>query len=282
MSKILEFLTEKIDKTEKKLFTTMSPEKLEAKMLERGLSKEEFKEDFENLLKGNKVFYLKSGEEKIAYDGSYKFDEDLPNRKWFVDKEKFSEISKNEREYKDKLTEKESIKLKEKTEKVKELSENAQKIFNTINDLTKNGEEKAYINSKEILKATGINFEEFKDAARELANNRITFSLKISKNYEIEKDGVKEFKNESAYVYTNKNSVIPRVLKREEIKEKISCNEFKNKSMEFTKKSDKALQEELEEKDLKEKDALNKGKKTKSNTTKVIPKKRKKKEENER
>lgn len=266
MSKILEFLKEKIEKTEKNLFTTMSPEKLEAKMLEKGLSKEEFKEDFEKLLKENKVFYLKSGEEKIAYDGSYKFVEDLPNRKWFIDKEKFSEIVKNDREYKKKIAERENIKLNEKIEKVKELSENAQKIFNTINDLSKNGEEKAYVSSKEILKVAGINFEEFKEATRELANNKITFSLKISKNYEIEKDGVKEIKNESAYVYTNKNSVIPRVLKREEIKENISLNELKNENIELVndKKSDKALQKETKEKKT------------------PIQKKKRKKEENER
>ncbi|MDD7411024.1 hypothetical protein [Fusobacterium gastrosuis] len=215
MSKILEFLTEKIEGTEKKIFTTMSPEKL---MEKSGLKKEEFDKEIKNLLETNKIYYLKTGKEKIAWDGSYSFDEDFSNRKWFVDKEKFNEVSKREKEFENKIKSLEKEKLDAKKEKVKELPENSQKIFNAVNALTNDGTSKGYVSTKEILKETGLNFEEFKNATKILSDNKITYGIKISKTYEIEN----ESRQESSYVYTNSSSVLSRVLKREEIKENIN------------------------------------------------------------
>lgn len=219
MSKILEFLTEKIEGTEKKIFTTMSPEKL---MEKSGLKKEEFDKEIKNLLETNKIYYLKTGKEKIAWDGSYSFDEDFSNRKWFVDKEKFNEVSKREKEFENKIKSLEKEKLDAKKEKIKELPENSQKIFNAVNALTNDGTSKGYVSTKEILKETGLNFEEFKNATKILSDNKITYGIKISKTYEIENEGKKESRQESSYVYTNSSSVLSRVLKREEIKENIN------------------------------------------------------------
>ncbi|MDY5306679.1 MAG: hypothetical protein SPH54_09210, partial [Fusobacterium gastrosuis] len=102
------------------------------------------------------------------------------------------------------------------------LPENSQKIFNAVNALTNDGTSKGYVSTKEILKETGLNFEEFKNATKILSDNKITYGIKISKTYEIENEGKKESRQESSYVYTNSSSVLSRVLKREEIKENIN------------------------------------------------------------
>ncbi len=266
MSKILEVINERIGLHEDIGYTSLSKQELVAKT---GLSEDKFNKEFKKLIYKNEVFYHIEKEKVFGFDGKYRDEEMETHRRYFTNEDKFLEFSKN-------FKEKEALKVElkngenlEKEAKVKELSENAQKVFNTVKEIS-NNENLAYVEVKRIKNEINLKsekpleFEEIKAAMKELRDNKISYGIFVTKD--IENEETKEKTIDKKYVITNSNSVLGKVLEKEKYKEELRKNE---------KVPTKEKDEKQEEKKTPEKEKTpKKGKKK----TPKIPKKKKDKE----
>ena len=212
--KIMNFLEER---TKNKVgYTTLSRNQIMEKL---GIKEEEkFNEAFKELVQDNKIFFHHSTEEKINYDGSIF---EAHKIKYFTNKDKSLEFKDN---YEKKLEEAaDKIKETEKAnrEKLSTLSGNAKLIYNTYKENLGN---LAYLDSKTVREKTGLEFKDFVAAQKELSENKVLFTTKISKS------------NEEKFVLIDRGDILSKVLKREEIKENIKENQnkknYKNKEKE--------------------------------------------------
>ena len=212
--KIMNFLEER---TKNEVgYTTLSRNQIMEKL---GIKEEEkFNEAFKELVQDNKIFFHHSTEEKINYDGSIF---EAHKIKYFTNKDKSLEFKDN---YEKKLEEAaDKIKETEKAnrEKLSTLSGNAKLIYNTYKENLGN---LAYLDSKTVREKTGLEFKDFVAAQKELSENKVLFTTKISKS------------NEEKFVLIDRGDILSKVLKREEIKENIKENQnkknYKNKEKE--------------------------------------------------
>ncbi|MBR8701046.1 MULTISPECIES: hypothetical protein [unclassified Fusobacterium] len=223
MSKILEVLQNKINSTEKQNNCIIT----KAKLFElSGLSKEDFTKEYEKLLTENKIFYDAKKEKDFGFDGKFKQEEKEVSRRYFIDQQKYVEYRTKE----EKINEKLELVEKNKVDKVKTLSENAQKIFEAANKLM--GTEYAFVKMSQVLKESGVSFEDSKNALKELSENKIAYGTFVTKD--VEKEGKKEV--EKKYVITTKNDCLSKISEKEKYKQ--SLREKDNSVSKETKSSE--------------------------------------------
>ena len=236
MSKILEVIEEKIAASEKHSHCMMSGTTLlnevNARLRVNGeteIGEDQFKEELKGLLKEQKIFFKKEYDEKIKYDGTYERVE-LKARSWFLNNAKLKEHEEKTVAYNKESREREEQKLVQKDRDVKKLSREAQAVYGTIKALTVE-DNKAYVKTSEVQKKANMEFKEVQDAIKELRDNKISYMMKISRDFEKDTNGVKDNVHEEDWVITNSSKVLSKVIEREKIKEEL--NTAKNNDKEI-------------------------------------------------
>lgn len=217
---LMEVINERINATEQQKFTLVPTELLEK---ETGLSREELNTEIGKLLQDKKLFYFIEKEDKIAFNGEIK---EVSNRKaFFNNKENFEEYSKKHIEFKNSNKQKAAEQFTEKKEKVVEMGDNFQKIFNAVNDLTfKHEPQKAYVELKEVRNAVGLEYNEFNECLNKLKEEKILYSTTVKKIVEHDgKDAVDE-KN----VLTHSSHWLSKTLDREALKNDLNLEQGKD------------------------------------------------------
>ena len=251
MSKILEVIEEKIAASEKHSHCMMSGTTLlnEVNARLRVNGETEIGEDqFKEVLKEQKIFFKKEYDEKIKYDGTYERVE-LKARSWFLNNAKLKEHEEKTVAYNKESREREEQKLVQKDRDVKKLSREAQAVYGTIKALTVE-DNKAYVKTSEVQKKANMEFKEVQDAIKELRDNKISYMMKISRDFEKDTNGVKDNVHEEDWVITNSSKVLSKVIEREKIKEEL--NTAKNNDKEIN--LDKPGKEEKPKKEIPKKD----------------------------
>lgn len=258
MSKILEVIEEKIAASEKHSHCMMSGTTLlnevNARLKVNGeaeIGEDQFKEELKGLLKEQKIFLKKEYDEKIKYDGTYERVE-LKARSWFLDNAKLKEHEGRTVTYNKESRERENKKLVQKDRDVKKLSREAQAVYGTIKALTVE-DNKAYVKTSEVQKKANMEFKEVQDAIKELRDNKISYMMKISRDFEKDTNGVKENIHEEDWVITNSSKVLSKVIEREKIKEELNIAKNNDKEVNLNKlgKEEKPKKKEIPKKDKK-------------------------------
>ena len=255
MSKILEVIEEKIAASEKHSHCMMSGTTLlnevNARLKVNGEAEngeDQFKEELKGLLKEQKIFLKKEYDEKIKYDGTYERVE-LKARSWFLDNTKLKEHEERTVTYNKESREREDRKLVQKDRDVKKLSREAQAVYGTIKALTVE-DNKAYVKTSEVQKKANMEFKEVQDAIKELRDNKISYMMKISRDFEKDTNGVKENIHEEDWVITNSSKVLSKVIEREKIKEELNTekNNDKEVNLDISEKEEKPKKKEIPKK----------------------------------
>ena len=258
MSKILEVIEEKIATSEKHSHCMMSGTTLlnevNARLRVNGeteIGEDQFKEELKGLLKEQKIFLKKEYDEKIKYDGTYERVE-LKARSWFLDNAKLKEHEERTVTYNKESREREEQKLVQKDRDVKKLSREAQAVYGTIKALTVE-DNKAYVKTSEVQKKANMEFKEVQDAIKELRDNKISYMMKISRDFEKDTNGVKDNVHEEDWVITNSSKVLSKVIEREKIKEELNTAKNNDKEINLDKpgKKEKPKKKEIPKKDKK-------------------------------
>ena len=255
MSKILEVIEEKIATSEKHSHCMMSGTTLlnevNARLRVNGeteIGEDQFKEELKGLLKEQKIFFKKEYDEKIKYDGTYERVE-LKARSWFLNNAKLKEHEEKTVAYNKESREREEQKLVQKDRDVKKLSREAQAVYGTIKALTVE-DNKAYVKTSEVQKKANMEFKEVQDAIKELRDNKISYMMKISRDFEKDTNGVKENIHEEDWVITNSSKVLSKVIEREKIKEELNTekNNDKEVNLDISEKEEKPKKKEIPKK----------------------------------
>ena len=254
MSKILEVIEEKIATSEKHSHCMMSGTTLlnevNARLRVNGeteIGEDQFKEELKGLLKEQKIFFKKEYDEKIKYDGTYERVE-LKARSWFLNNAKLKEHEEKTVAYNKESREREEQKDRD----VKKLSREAQAVYGTIKALTVE-DNKAYVKTSEVQKKANMEFKEVQDAIKELRDNKISYMMKISRDFEKDTNGVKDNVHEEDWVITNSSKVLSKVIEREKIKEELNTAKNNDKEINLDKpgKKEKPKKKEIPKKDKK-------------------------------
>ena len=253
MSKILEVIEEKIATSEKHSHCMMSGTTLlnevNARLRVNGeteIGEDQFKEELKGLLKEQKIFFKKEYDEKIKYDGTYE------RVRWFLNNAKLKEHEEKTVAYNKESREREAQKLVQKDRDVKKLSREAQAVYGTIKALTVE-DNKAYVKTSEVQKKANMEFKEVQDAIKELRDNKISYMMKISRDFEKDTNGVKDNVHEEDWVITNSSKVLSKVIEREKIKEELNTAKNNDKEINLDKpgKKEKPKKKEIPKKDKK-------------------------------
>ena len=235
MSKILEIIEEKIAASEKHSHCMMSGTTLlnevNARLKVNGeaeIGEDQFKEELKGLLK------------------------ELKARSWFLDNAKLKEHEERTVTYNKESREREDQKLVQKDRDVKKLSREAQAVYRTIKALTVE-DNKAYVKTSEVQKKANMEFKEVQDAIKELRDNKISYMMKISRDFEKDINGVKDNVHEEDWVITNSSKVLSKVIEREKIKEELNTAKNNDKEVNLDKlgKEEKPKKKEIPKKDKK-------------------------------
>ena len=248
MSKILEVIEEKIAASEKHSHCMMSGTTLlnevNARLRVNGeaeINEDQFKEELKGLLKEQRLFFKKEYDEKIKYDGTYERVE-LKARSWFLDNTKLKEHEERTVTYNKESRDREKQKL----------SREAQAVYGTIKALTVE-DNKAYVKTSEVQKKANMEFKEVQDAMKELKDSKISYMMKISRDFEKDTNGVKKNIHEEDWVITNSSKVLSKVIEREKIKEELNTAKNNDKEVNLDKsgKEEKPKKKEIPKKDKK-------------------------------
>ena len=228
MSKILEVIEEKIAASEKHSHCMMSGT---------------------TLLNEVNARLRVNGEAEINED---QFKEELKARSWFLDNTKLKEHEERTVTYNKESREREKQKLSQKDRDVKKLSREAQAVYGTIKALTVE-DNKAYVKTSEVQKKANMEFKEVQDAMKELKDSKISYMMKISRDFEKDTNGVKKNIHEEDWVITNSSKVLSKVIEREKIKEELNTAKNNDKEVNLDKsgKEEKPKKKEIPKKDKK-------------------------------
>ena len=228
MSKILEVIEEKIAASEKHSHCMMSGT---------------------TLLNEVNARLRVNGETEIGED---QFKEELKARSWFLNNAKLKEHEEKTVAYNKESREREEQKLVQKDRDVKKLSREAQAVYGTIKALTVE-DNKAYVKTSEVQKKANMEFKEVQDAIKELRDNKISYMMKISRDFEKDTNGVKDNVHEEDWVITNSSKVLSKVIEREKIKEELNTAKNNDKEINLDKpgKEEKPKKKEIPKKDRK-------------------------------
>ena len=112
---------------------------------------------------------------------------------------------------------------------------------------------KAYVKTSEVQKKANMEFKEVQDAIKELRDNKISYMMKISRDFEKDTNGVKDNVHEEDWVITNSSKVLSKVIEREKIKEELNTAKNNDKEINLDKpgKEEKPKKKEIPKKDKK-------------------------------
>ena len=98
-----------------------------------------------------------------------------------------------------------------------------------------------------------MEFKEVQDAIKELRDNKISYMMKISRDFEKDTNGVKDNVHEEDWVITNSSKVLSKVIEREKIKEELNTAKNNDKEVNLDKsgKEEKTKKKEIPKKDKK-------------------------------